>query len=1484
MPAFDPKAMSATVAARTADLDKAGADLAQARSRLSALAEERAQAVAGGRAGDVAAADRRIAAAISERDRLTEAATQMADRWRGELATLLPDPCDASPAVPLLLLPVRIETRFATVARKTVLRVRIYPDAAHLDQLRRTLTPEERAAGDRHWAAQGGRRGQTAEAAYRDLVEAVGQRRAPWVAAQTDPKRSGRAAAPPVAERGAVARLLPDRFVVEVVQAGRTIRVTGNAIGPDPVMGLFGDADDAAHLVLKNGIPLAPGAEWIVDYAAAEKIGLAVTVTLPARATVDRVMVYGTRASRGPAETAADVAALFEAHRYAGELAVLPVGTPTNNLDDARSGYTPAPPAAVAARDAALPAAGDGARLAAALGVDPASFAGVAGAARQSEDAARAANIAFWWPTWGTVLDLVNTEAANVDVQVGDAELEQVRRFHRDMVRGRGPLPSLRIGRQPYGVLPVGQPDRIAFPDRVRRGIQQMTTAARGQWRAALAGVPRIGAGDPGETMRELLGMGPVSFGLRARAALAGHALNAAGPVRTEEGLEDVLNQLAWQQISQASLQWPIGSVAAKALPVWLPYAHDSDGAALATLAAGGGVAEPKSVLQAFAVLAVQEARRRRAASPIELLDTVAGRIADVAVTRGTARPTAAEVTQAASRGSEAVLALADRARDPAYARSTIAAYQPETAGQASFATMAQASRNSAAVREFALQALPEIVLAAGIETQVKEALGRLAQPDLSLDDRRILVGEALDIASHRLDAWLTGLVESRRRELRGKTPAGLQVGAFGWVEDVRPATAKDAAELGFVHAPSMAHAATAGVLRAAYLAHAREEDGGGFAIDLSSRRARLAMDLLAARREGQTLGQAFGYRIERMMQEAKLGQYIMGLRSRYPARAGQLTDAGQPIDPATQAAVAAGSLVDGVRFVDEVKAKGAAFVATQIGRKPADDRYLQGVTWRDLDAADNKPARAAFLDIAGWALKALDAAADLMLAEAVHQMTQGNAPRAAAAMDAVKGDAPAPEPTVLGTAPPTGALVHRLMLVLGAGAGWPGFRQRAAAAPALEAWAAARLGPPDAIVAGTDTAGKPVTLAGAGLCALDLVHEAADARDLFARLKVRLKLAEAVPPDAAQPGWPAGARALGEAIDLADALRRTLAEARPATPADLAAPFGTPGRVADVTDPYQFLSNARGYLGGAISTIESADATAAKRTAAVARLGEYGIRAVPGAPPRAAFAAPLAEAKARLEAANAALGQVPQTIETVTAAAAALFGPGFRIVVPLAAVAGDGWVAAEAAAKPVAKPAQLRRWLSDMGSVRPAIARHLDLMMMAEAFGHRPSLGLAQFQTPDTPPVTRFAGDGDPGDVVATCVIDRSGIVAAGAPVAALVIDEFVEPIVDRDQRTSGIAFNAPAPNARPPQTMLLAVAPDDQRWTTDRLSATLVDTIELAKLRGVTLERQLATPRLLPAIYAQSWSLQGEPVLNLAAVAGVQFPFEMAFVKDSA
>jgi len=133
-----------------------------------------------------------------------------------------------------------------------------------------------------------------------------------------------------------------------------------------------------------------------------------------------------------------------------------------------------------------------------------------------------------------------------------------------------------------------------------------------------------------------------------------------------------------------------------------------------------------------------------------------------------------------------------------------------------------------------------------------------------------------------------------------------VNLGAYGWVEDLRPAPAERPQTIevpgrgavtaqsgsgGYVHALSMNHAAAAAVLRNGYLTRSGDARGR-YAVDLSSARVRKALVLLDAVREGQSLGAVLGYQFERGLHEGhrplELDKYIERFPNALPRGGGQ--------------------------------------------------------------------------------------------------------------------------------------------------------------------------------------------------------------------------------------------------------------------------------------------------------------------------------------------------------------------------------------------------------------------------------------------------------------------------------------------------------------------------------------------------------------------------------------------------------------------
>src|SRR5262249_17797947 len=172
------------------------------------------------------------------------------------------------------------------------------------------------------------------------------------------------------------------------------------------------------------------------------------------------------------------------------------------------------------------------------------------------------------------------------------------------------------------------------------------------------------------------------------------------------------------------------------------------------------------------------------------------------------------------------------------------------------------------------------------------------------------LFAEHTNICTSRLDAWHSALFATRLRAMRQSDGGrhGLYLGTYGYIENLRPRAAPvlvDPQTLpeslrengkpvfertdngGFVHAPSLAQAVSAAILRNGYLTHADETRRESFTVNLTSARVRNAMQFVDGLRAGQELGALLGYQLERGLHEnhpgIELDIFIFRLRERFP-------------------------------------------------------------------------------------------------------------------------------------------------------------------------------------------------------------------------------------------------------------------------------------------------------------------------------------------------------------------------------------------------------------------------------------------------------------------------------------------------------------------------------------------------------------------------------------------------------------------------
>jgi hypothetical protein len=128
------------------------------------------------------------------------------------------------------------------------------------------------------------------------------------------------------------------------------------------------------------------------------------------------------------------------------------------------------------------------------LGVRPAVLANVELTAGTDNAATPYMNTALWAATWGYFMEQRLTGAVSAD------GLRQFRRHFIDHIRPGGPLPTLRVGNQPYGLLPVTSLDRFVpngAADVGARAVQTLQSLLI-PFRAAVNNAARMGDTTPG--------------------------------------------------------------------------------------------------------------------------------------------------------------------------------------------------------------------------------------------------------------------------------------------------------------------------------------------------------------------------------------------------------------------------------------------------------------------------------------------------------------------------------------------------------------------------------------------------------------------------------------------------------------------------------------------------------------------------------------------------------------------------------------------------------------------------------------------------------------------------------------------------------------------------------------------------------------------------------------------------------------------------
>jgi hypothetical protein len=1147
-------------------------------------------------------------------------ATDRSEKLRGTYADLraelderigvfgrLADPREQLPRlpdrVPILLMPLRIETRFKPdLPGGPELWVRAYPDSCFVDTFEPTLTEREVENARAFWAAiwrAGGDPGMR-RAAWRQLVASQGSGRSGWITSQYRPlnepqvairggpdevilvvvadgpqpadvatyweaawRGQGSAAAlqaafdalvlalgqataeivvqtlrpvnfddqPPAGVQRSAAsvsvavlqltpaedlatrrtawssapkvEILPDRLVLLAYpDTGNALVEVGNPIpnplatGPDP------NAPASERLRDDQGELQIPDAmTWMFDFERALKDGMAFRIPLTAAQATSgfqRLLVLGVRMGDTPTEGREALEKLLEHHLHSrAGFEFVPQGTPTNNTEKGASGWSfrddadgsfvtlfEGVPAYQADPDPLFRA--DGQWIADLLGLREDLVQQIPHAGGADQRDARAMQIALWPGTLGYLLETQLAPIVPTDV------IADTRMFFTRYVSGRGPLPAVRVGRQPYGIVlatSFGQVDWFGEETGSLGGIKKLIDAVDADRKALLAGVSQIGRpGDPHQVLLDVLGLHPATveyYPLHAESvahhvwetafldsALAVQILGiqpAAVPLALlrklgydGQDVPEILDKI-WRR-EQTPLDGPLiddrplseqdrirtYATNDRNYIRWLVDAARTSLDAVRREADFTG-GRPKALLYLLLRHAIQtgyyDAGIRLAFD--------AGLIQDVAVAK----------------------------REPAFVH--VAERTPTSESRYELLYRAEpAITNDAALRVAEYIAREIRVVAPDLAEQT-DAIERLADVPTARLERAF--AEHIDTVTYRLDAWKTGLLTWELERLRSDRDPdgsgierGLFLGAFGWVEPLRPEgkvltpaeipddvrqavdrkgdapLMTDSTNGGLIHAASIGHATTAAVLRNAYRANE-----GRLAIDLSSRRVRLALEILDGIRNGQSLGALLGYRFERHVHDnGPLGvrDLIYAMRRAFPLAADRIrrtaADGAVPADAEeAREAIAAMNVVDGRLLVEHVKTHGGVYpfgLATLPPSPPAGEAQA-------LEAA------------VAHVLEVADAVADLVLAEGVHQAVLGNYERASGTLEAFATGSHPTEPDVVRTPRSGTALTLRTAIHLDGGVPADPLptipaTPLALAEPAIDAWLAGLLPPPASV------------------------------------------------------------------------------------------------------------------------------------------------------------------------------------------------------------------------------------------------------------------------------------------------------------------------------------------------------------------------------------------------------------------------------------
>lgn len=951
--------------------------------------------------------------------------------------------------------------------------------------------------------------------------------------------------------------VMPDRFVVIGYQGTeKAIEVIGKSVpsplfvGPDPSAApeeQFKTDPATGELIVADDI------KWMVDFDAAIQNGLGFKIPLndiQATRGFERLIVLGVRMAADEKKGQEMVETLIEHHRLGRKgFSLLKQGTPTNNTDTDGAGHQSLDDPDESFDDQKIEKLfdvtndvflkKDGQWLAEGLGINYSSLYKVKNSGHTDGSEGRLMNLALWPATMGYMMQTL------MQPVFSDADMTHTRDFFNRFVSGRGSLPAIKIGKQPYGILPTTAFSKIKWLQQSRTGIQETALAGGGNflaklytilekidadWASLFGKIPHVGqsGGDAHQVLLDVVGLNASSVEFYQRTAeskedlfnrfnlkgLGGSfiaALVVAGYIKSGQDLlknfgyngndvPDILNKFFLK--SQNLLKGPL--IDDRPL-------SETDGIRNYTSAP---LEENYIQWLVNAARTSHNALRQQQGFtgnniPTALLYLMLHHALDL----GYIEVSLLLFQQASLLSADGVKAAK---AEPPFLHLQASATRSESKWQYLYAKEAKIT----GVQDLEVGAyIPKILkteIASAYLNQQLNALDMLKDVPTARLERAF--AEHIDCCTYRLDAWKGGIMQYGLSLMRGPvrddagnpagTKKGVYIGAYGWLENLRPENkqltpvslrdqelidvfvkdqptpiVRDNTNGGYILAPSLNHAVTASILRNGYIANKNPE---ALRVNLSSERVRKALSVIEGMRGGQSLGALLGYQLERSLHDGypgvELDFFIYGLRKAFPLVTNKNKDT--KVDETSEQPINSVEAIEARNVID-----GLALIE-QI-KKSGATTYPFGKTF--LKPVDAPAQAAAINDAVNKMMDSNDAVADVALAESVHQIVQGNYERGAATFDTYsKGSFP-PIPDVIQTPRSGTNLTHRVGLQFQTGLnGAAEPTPRAQAEPGMNKWLAGVLPPVNQIVClATYNAvvDEEITAADLGLAPVDLLY-----------------------------------------------------------------------------------------------------------------------------------------------------------------------------------------------------------------------------------------------------------------------------------------------------------------------------------------------------------------------------------------------------------